>query len=122
MKDATRETALPSPIRRDTVVMGRADYTSIVLRLIGVELYKIRRRSMSKILSIIGIFVMFIVLFAQALNPIMVAGEDIGELLPPPCTATSRPGDSCLNHKPTSGELQHAEQTRQEIVRQNSTG
>jgi ABC-type transport system involved in multi-copper enzyme maturation permease subunit len=51
---------IPSPVRRDTVVMGRSDYFSVVLRLIGVELYKIRRRTMSKVLSTIGILVMII--------------------------------------------------------------
>jgi ABC-type transport system involved in multi-copper enzyme maturation permease subunit len=100
--------------------MGRADYASTVLRLIGVELYKIRRRSMSKILSIIGIFVMFIAFFALALNPIMIAGEDSNSFLPPPCTATSRPGSSCLDHKPTTADLQRAEQARREVVRQDS--
>jgi ABC-type transport system involved in multi-copper enzyme maturation permease subunit len=35
--------------------MGRQDYASVMLRLIGMELYKLRRRVMSKVLSIISI-------------------------------------------------------------------
>jgi ABC-type transport system involved in multi-copper enzyme maturation permease subunit len=118
----TRETALPSPIRRDTVVMGRADYMSVVLRLIGVELYKIRRRSMSKILSIIAIFVMLIAFFAIALTPIIIARNNVSAFLPPPCTPTSRPSiESCLDHAPTAADLQRAEQAKEETVRQTST-
>ena len=43
--------------------MGRQDYTSVLFRLVGMELYKLRRRLMSKILSAIGI-VSMIGLFA----------------------------------------------------------
>jgi len=39
-------------------MMGRQDYTSVLLRLIGMELYKLRRRLMSKVLSIIAILSM----------------------------------------------------------------
>src|SRR5436305_10977132 len=45
----------PVPIRTDTVFMGRQDFFSVVLRLIGVELYKIRRRILSKVLAGIAI-------------------------------------------------------------------
>jgi ABC-type transport system involved in multi-copper enzyme maturation permease subunit len=118
----TRETPIPSPIRRDTVVMGRADYMSTVLRLIGVELYKIRRRTMSKILSVIGIFVMLIAFFAIALTPIIIAREDTHNFLPPPCSSVSHPGiETCLTHPPTAADLQHAEQAKMETVSQDST-
>jgi ABC-type transport system involved in multi-copper enzyme maturation permease subunit len=118
----TRETPIPSPIRRDTVVMGRADYMSIVLRLVGVELYKIRRRSMSKILSVIGIFVMLIAFFAIALTPIIIARDSTNDFLPPPCTGSSQPGiETCLNHPATTADLQRAEHVKMETVSQTST-
>jgi ABC-type transport system involved in multi-copper enzyme maturation permease subunit len=41
--------------RTETVFMGRQDFVSVVLRLIGVELYKIRRRMLSKVLASIAI-------------------------------------------------------------------
>jgi ABC-type transport system involved in multi-copper enzyme maturation permease subunit len=44
-----------SATRSASVVMGRQDYLSVVLRLIGMELYKLRRRAMSKVLGIIAI-------------------------------------------------------------------
>ncbi len=39
-------------------MMGRQDYTSVLLRLIGMEMYKLRRRLMSKVLSSIAILSM----------------------------------------------------------------
>lgn len=49
----------PSPYgRASSVMMGRQDYTSVLLRLVGMELYKLRRRLMSKVLSIIAILAM----------------------------------------------------------------
>jgi ABC-type transport system involved in multi-copper enzyme maturation permease subunit len=44
-----------SATRSASVVMGRQDYLSVVLRLIGMELYKLRRRAMSKVLGIIAV-------------------------------------------------------------------
>ena len=36
-------------------MLGRQDYISATLRLTGMELYKIRRRLMSKVLSFISV-------------------------------------------------------------------
>jgi ABC-type transport system involved in multi-copper enzyme maturation permease subunit len=41
--------------RASSVHIGREDYLSILLRLIGMELYKIRRRAMSRVLIIISV-------------------------------------------------------------------
>jgi len=41
--------------RASSVMLGRQDYISATLRLTGMELYKIRRRLMSKVLSFISI-------------------------------------------------------------------
>lgn len=58
MKSASQamsEPAGPSTTRASSVLMGRQDYLSVLLRLIGMELYKLRRRMMSKVLIIISI-------------------------------------------------------------------
>lgn len=52
---------LPPLARRETVVMGSQSYVSIVLRLIGVELYKLRRRALSRILGVLAIIAVVIV-------------------------------------------------------------
>ena len=55
MSTASTRQVPPIPMRTDTVFMGRQDFFSVVLRLIGVELYKIRRRKLSKVLTSIAI-------------------------------------------------------------------
>lgn len=55
MKSVTEQRATAMPERRHTVVMGRLDFLSVVLRLIGVELYKLRRRVMSKVMIMIAL-------------------------------------------------------------------
>ena len=58
MESAPHVTSDPaaSPSRRaSSVLIGRQDYLSVLLRLTGMELYKIRRRTMSKVLSSISI-------------------------------------------------------------------
>jgi ABC-type transport system involved in multi-copper enzyme maturation permease subunit len=52
--------AMPDPVaspptRASSVFIGRQDYLSVLLRLTEMELYKIRRRSMSTVLSSISI-------------------------------------------------------------------
>lgn len=47
----TRSSAVPLTTRVSTVILGRMDFFSVLFRLIGMELYKIRRRLMSKVLG-----------------------------------------------------------------------
>jgi ABC-type transport system involved in multi-copper enzyme maturation permease subunit len=49
------ESSTSQSSRASSVLMGRQDYVSAMLRLTGMELYKIRRRLMSKVLSFISI-------------------------------------------------------------------
>jgi len=58
---ARQRSGIPEPVRRDTVVMGRQGFFSVVLRLIGVEIYKLRCRTMSRVMSVIAILSVLIV-------------------------------------------------------------
>src|SRR5437667_12032402 len=49
------ESTAPQSTRASSVLMGREDFVSVLLRLIGMELYKIRRRMMSKVLISISV-------------------------------------------------------------------
>lgn len=60
--------ATPSTTRVGSVVLGRQDFTSVLLRLIGMELYKIRRRLMSKALGTLAALLAVLV-------PLAVGGE-----------------------------------------------
>jgi ABC-type transport system involved in multi-copper enzyme maturation permease subunit len=57
----------PAAVRTDLVHMGRQDFISVVLRLTGMELYKLRRRTLSKVLAIISIASVVVVFLLAAL-------------------------------------------------------
>jgi ABC-type transport system involved in multi-copper enzyme maturation permease subunit len=73
--------------RTETVFMGRQDFVSVVLRLIGVELYKIRRRMLSKVLAsialvaAIGIFLLYFLLALLFSSGSSQVANDIAEQL-----------------------------------------
>lgn len=52
--EGTWENATPLTTRTGTVILGRMGFFSILLRLIGMELYKIRRSLMSKVLGAVA--------------------------------------------------------------------
>ncbi len=54
-QDLLPEPAVSPVTRASSVHIGREDFVSVLLRLIGMELYKIRRRMMSKVLISISV-------------------------------------------------------------------
>src|SRR5260221_7522919 len=50
-----RSTLFPYTTLFRSVMMGRQDYLSILLRLSGMELYKLRNRAMSVVLGTMGV-------------------------------------------------------------------
>src|SRR5258708_39993150 len=60
---ATTQTQ-PDVQRVAPIVMGRKDYLSVLLRLIGMDLYKVRRRLLSKVLLLVGTLVIAFVFLA----------------------------------------------------------
>lgn len=114
-------TPMPAQTRTDTVVMGRLDFLSVLFRLVGVELYKFRRRAMSKVLGIIGVSLMVIVFLILSIGELYTLSAPASSFLPPQCSAVNNPqgpsnpnGQLCLNHAPTQAELAQVEQTRKE--------
>ncbi len=121
-------TPMPAQARTDTVVMGRQDFASVLLRLIGVELYKFRRRVMSKVLGIIGLSLMIFIFLIISLGTIFVASTSTSSYLPPQCSAVRNPqgpqnpnGVPCIDHPPTQAELAQAQQNRQDQLTSLST-
>ena len=102
-------------VRTETVFMGREDFVSVVVRLTGVELYKLRRRSMSKVLGIISILSVMLIFGVISLGAIVVANMPESSFLPPPCSQVRDPQiQACLNHTPTQTDLAQAAQAKQE--------
>ncbi len=97
------EGSLPRSVRTDSVILGRQGYLSVLLRLIGVEIYKIRRRIMSKVLFSIAIVIAILVFLLFSLNTFFVLNAP-PESFSPPCPPSSAPsqGQSQPNCPPPS--------------------
>ena len=76
--------------------MGRLDFFSVLLRLIGVELYKIRRRMMSKVLSTVSILIMLVSFAGISLGATVVLYSPVENFLPPQCSSV-QPTDTTLS-------------------------
>jgi ABC-type transport system involved in multi-copper enzyme maturation permease subunit len=74
MSSIPQEHAIPTPKRSDSVVMGSQDFVSVLLRSIGGELYKLRQRSMAKILLLIAIVIMIFTFSFFALGTLATSG------------------------------------------------
>src|SRR5260370_7399051 len=90
---AHTEAYLPQSTRSASVVMGRQDYLSVVLRLIGMELYKLRRRAMSKVLGIIAV-VLAVLPFALVFFGTFATANAPANSFGPSCQAFNAPGSS----------------------------
>ncbi len=97
------EGSLPLPVRTDSVILGRQGYASVLLRLIGMEMYKIRRRIMSKVLVSIAIVIAILVFLLFSLNTFFVLNAP-PESFAQPCPQSSGPaqGQSQPNCPPPS--------------------
>jgi ABC-type transport system involved in multi-copper enzyme maturation permease subunit len=119
---ATPEAQTPALARRSTVVMGRLGFFNVLFRSIGGELYKIRRRRMSKVLLPIGISIIILGFIVIALPAVITYNSEPASFLPPSCTFTREfkiPG-ACLDHAPTRADLAKAEQIKQDTVRSSA--
>jgi ABC-type transport system involved in multi-copper enzyme maturation permease subunit len=111
-----------TPIQRsENVFMGHQDYISVLLRLTGAELYKLRRRHMSKVLSIIAICTILLGLAIFSLQAFLANSAPIESYLPPPCAPTDPVQSGCLDHEPTQTDLQQAAAAKQADIYQLSS-
>jgi ABC-type transport system involved in multi-copper enzyme maturation permease subunit len=88
---ASTEGGLPLPTRSSSVILGRQNYVSVLLRLIGMELYKIRRRVMSKVLGSVAIAIAILIFLLILLGTIIVLNSP-PENFAPPCQPSSIQG------------------------------
>jgi ABC-type transport system involved in multi-copper enzyme maturation permease subunit len=110
---------MPLPARTNSVILGRGDYVSVLLRLIAMELYKIRRRAMSKVLGSITIAIAMLVFLVISLGTIYVLNAP-PESFAPPCQGSSiqgsppQEGPSLSCPQPSAAQLA---QFRQDALR-----
>ncbi|HEY6287362.1 MAG TPA: hypothetical protein VIX20_16970, partial [Ktedonobacteraceae bacterium] len=74
-------------VRTKSVILGKQSFLSILRRLIGMEIYKIRRRIMSKVLLSIAIVIVILVFLLFSLNTFFILNAP-PESFSPPCPPT----------------------------------
>ncbi len=100
--------AQPDVTRVAPIVMGRRDYLSVLLRLIGMDVYKVRRRLLSKVLLLVGTLVIAFVFLALGIAAWRIASQPVTSYVPPNCAVHQVEG--CINHPATLADMQHEKQ------------
>jgi ABC-type transport system involved in multi-copper enzyme maturation permease subunit len=105
----TTAQAQPDVKRVAPIVMGRKDYLSVLLRLIGMDLYKVRRRLLSKMLLLAGTLVIAFVFFAIGIAAWHFASQPATSFVPANCAVLPH-NVGCINHLATLADMQHEKQ------------
>src|SRR5271169_115803 len=93
-------------VRTKSVILGKQSFLPILLRLIGMEIYKIRRRVMSKVLLSIAIVIAILVFLLFSLNTFFILNAP-PESFSPPCPPTNAPsqGQAQPNCPPSTAQV-----------------
>src|SRR5258708_32697850 len=91
------------------MVMGRKDYLSVLLRLIGMDLYKVRRRLLSKVLLLVGTLVIAFVFLAIGISAWHFSSQPVTSFVPANCAVLPH-NVGCINHPATLADMQHEKQ------------
>src|SRR5258708_8529140 len=105
---ATTQTQ-PDVKRVAPLVMGRKDYLSVLFRLIGMDLYKVRRRPLSKVLLLVGTLVIAFVFLAIGVAGLHLASQSVTSFVPANCAVLPH-NVGCINHPATLADMQHEKQ------------
>lgn len=111
----TSEGSLPPVVQDSSVILGRQDVASVLLRLTRMELYKVRRRAMSKVLGIIAIVMAVGFFLILSLGTFYVSSLP-PESFQPQCQAVSPPGGQPQNCPPPMSEAQLAQAKHQALA------
>lgn len=101
--------AEPTVERVAPIVMGRRDYLSVLLRLISMDLYKVRRRLLSKILLLILILLIGGGFFVAGVTTIRDADLPATSFATYSCAQFPHDPE-CLDHPATLADHQRAKQ------------
>src|SRR5215469_7089359 len=106
----TTTQAAPAVSRVAPIVMGRSDYLSVLLRLIRMDLYKVRRRLLSKVLLLIPILFIgggFLVTGIVAIHDENLPATSYSQFF----SCAQFPNvPECLNHAPTLADMRQQKQ------------
>ena len=101
--------AQPGVSRVAPIVMGRNGYLSVLLRLIGMDLYKVRRRLLSKVLLLVATLVIGGGFFVLGVAAIHDASLPATSYTPDSCARFPH-NPHCINHPPALVDRQHEKQ------------
>lgn len=105
----TTTQAQPDVTRVAPIVMGHKDYLSVLLRLVGMDVYKVRRRLLSKMLLLVGTLVVAFVFFAIGISAWYEASRPVTSFVPANCAEFPN-NVGCINHPATLADMQHEKQ------------
>src|SRR5215470_2209655 len=102
----------PDVTRTAPIVMGRKDYLSVLLRLIGMDVYKVRRRLLSKVLLFVATVVIVLVFLGLGIAVLHFVGEPVTSFVPSKCGPTPQVSAAgCITHQPaTLADMQREKQ------------
>jgi ABC-type transport system involved in multi-copper enzyme maturation permease subunit len=87
------------------IVQGRKDYLSVLLRLIGMDVYKVRSRRLSKVLLLVGTLVVALVFLGLGIAGWYYASKPLSSFVPPQCVAYENIA-GCITHPATQADEQ----------------
>lgn len=91
------------------ITKGRTDYLSVLLRLIGMDLYKVRRRRLSKVLLLVGTLVTAAVFLTFGIAAWHFASEPVTSFVPASCAQFPH-NVGCITHPATLADMQREKQ------------
>ncbi len=98
--------------RTAPIVKGRTDYLSVLLRLVGMDVYKVRRRLLSKVLLFVATFVIVFAFLGLGIAVLHFVGQPVTSFVPSKCGPTPQVSAAgCITHQPaTLADMQHEKQ------------
>ena len=110
---------VPAAPRTPSVVPGRSDYLSVLLRLIAMELYKLRRRTLSKVVASLAISAIVLMFSVFAIALAVQVSNPAANLAPPLCSSASQSQQvNCVKQLPGQEELNHY---KQDTIKKNAS-
>jgi ABC-type transport system involved in multi-copper enzyme maturation permease subunit len=101
--------ARPDAKRVAPIVMGRKDFLSVLFRLVGMDLYKVYRRLLARVLLLVGTCIIALVFLGIGIAVLHYVSEPVTSFVPSKCAATPQlSAAGCIAHQPaTLADMQH---------------
>jgi ABC-type transport system involved in multi-copper enzyme maturation permease subunit len=102
------ENAVPLTTRTGSVILGRMDFFSTLVRLIGMECYKIRRSPMSKVLGAVAVALALLVVLTAGMEVAINQNTPARQFVPPCQTQAGGRGQT---NCPSLSDMERIKQT-----------